>query len=233
MHLESSMMWSQVVPSADADLYHRAGFGRSAGLGRRPALLIIDVQYRTVGHERVPIADAMLEYPTACGDRGWAAIDRLVPVISAARAAAVPLVFPHVAPKTATTAGGYKGKSPTLASASAEAYEFVAEAAPQEGDVLIAKDHPSGFFGTALTTHLIERGIDTVLIAGCTTSGCVRATAVDAFSLGFKVGIIADAVYDRTDFVHQASLFDMGSKYADLLSAEQVAAYLGTLAEHA
>jgi maleamate amidohydrolase len=104
----------------------------------------------------------------------------------------------------------------------------VSEAAPLPDEVLIPKDHPSAFFGTPLVTHLIERGIDTVLLAGCTTSGCVRATAVDAFSLGFKVGVIHDAVYDRTDLVHHVSLFDLSSKYADLLSADEARDYLST-----
>lgn len=218
--------WASFVPAEDADLYHRAGFGRSAGLGVRPALLVIDVQYRTVGHERLPIDAAMNEYPTACGERGWTAIDRLSPVLSAARTSQTPVMFPFVAPKTAATAGGFKGKSPTLASTTLEAYDFVSEAAPLPDEVLIPKDHPSAFFGTALVTHLIERGVDTVLLAGCTTSGCVRATAVDAFSLGFKVGVIHDAVYDRTDLVHHVSLFDLGSKYADLLSADEALDYL-------
>lgn len=226
MSASSSSSWLGVVPSEDVDLYHRAGFGRSAGLGERPALLVIDVQYRTVGHHRVPIEQAMLEFPTASGDRGWAAVDRLGPVLTAARDAGLPVMFPHVAPKTTSTAGGYKGKSPTLASPTFEAYDFVSEAAPLPGEVLIPKDHPSAFFGTPLIAHLIERKIDTVLIAGCTTSGCVRASAVDAFSYGFKVGVIHDAVYDRTELVHAVSLFDLESKYADLLSAEDAARYL-------
>jgi maleamate amidohydrolase len=220
--------WASSVPAGDAELYHRAGFGRSAGLGLRPALLVIDVQYRTVGHERLPIEAAMNEYPTACGERGWSAIDQLSPVLSTARKYRTPVMFPHVAPKTTATAGGFRGKSPTLASSTLEAYDFVSEAAPLPDEVLIPKDHPSAFFGTPLVTHLIERGIDTVLLAGCTTSGCVRATAVDAFSLGFKVGVIHDAVYDRTDLVHHVSLFDLSSKYADLLSADEARDYLST-----
>ncbi|MDI2099139.1 isochorismatase family protein [Ruicaihuangia caeni] len=225
----SGHAWGATVPQEDVDLYERAGFGRTAGLGERPAILVIDVQYRTVGHRRVPIEEAMKEYPTAAGDRGWRAIDSIVATLPVAREAGVPIFFPHVAPKTETTAGGFKGKSPTLASPNAEAYEFVAEAAPQGGDIPIAKDHPSSFFATPLVTHLIERRIDTVLLAGCTTSGCVRASAVDAFSYGFKVGVLQDAVYDRTDTVHNTSLFDMGSKYADLLDESAALAYLNSL----
>lgn len=226
MRSDPSAVWSRTVPSDTVQLYHRAGFGHKAGLGIRPALAVIDVQYRTVGHNRVPIDQAMLEYPTACGDRGWVAIDRIAVILQAARRSGIPVIFPYVAPKTSSTAGGFKGKSPTLASPEPEAYEFVVDVSPRRDDVLIPKDQPSAFFGTSLITHLVEMNIDTLLLTGCTTSGCVRATAVDAFSFGFKVGVVHDAVYDRTDVVHDVALFDLSSKYADLLSSQEAADYL-------
>jgi nicotinamidase-related amidase len=212
--------WSPVVSTDDEELYRAAGFGHTAGLGQRLALLVIDVQYRTVGHHRVPIVEAMNEYPTACGERGWNAVDRIARLLSSARANDIPVLFPHVAPKTDTTAGGFRLKSPTLASPDAAAYEFVAEAAPLPGERLIPKDHPSAFFGTGLVTSLVQLGVDTVILTGCTTSGCVRASAVDAFSFGFRVGVVAGAVYDRTETVHAVSLFDLQSKYADVISTE-------------
>ena len=218
------------VTSADVELYRAAGFGRTAGLGRRPALLVIDVQYRTTGRRRVPIAEAMAEYPTACGDRGWTAVDRIAELLAGARAGGVPVLFAHVAPKTETTTGGFRLKTPSLASSDASAYDFVAEAAPLPGEPLIAKDHPSAFFATSLTTHLVSLGIDTLILTGATTSGCVRASAVDAFSLGFRVGVVADAVFDRLDLVHEASLFDISSKYGDLLDTDATTEYFKELA---
>jgi nicotinamidase-related amidase len=229
----STPPWYPTISPADEELYAAAGFGHVAGLGSRPALLVIDVQYRTVGHERVPIEQAMLEYPTATGNRGWDAVDNVAILLAAARSAGVPVLFPHVAPKTAMTAGGFRAKSPTLASPDLTAYKFVAEAAPIDGEYLVPKDHPSAFFGTGLITTLVQLGIDTVLLAGCTTSGCVRASAVDAFSFGFKVGVVGDAVYDRTDSAHQGSLFDLNSKYADVVSTDAAAAHLATLAARA
>jgi maleamate amidohydrolase len=224
----SASWWSPTIGVEEEELYAAAGFGRVAGLGARPALLVIDVQYRTVGHERVDIAGAMREYPTATGNRGWAAVDALTPVLAAARACGIPVLFPHVAPKTDTTPGGFRAKSPSLASPDLAAYEFVAEAAPLPGERLVPKDHPSAFFETGLVTTLVQLGVDTVLLAGCTTSGCVRASAVDAFSYGFRVGVIGDAVYDRTDSAHHASLFDLSSKYADVISsADAIAHFTG------
>lgn len=218
--------WFPTISPADEQLYAAAGFGRSAGFGTNVALLVIDVQYRTVGHARVPIGEAMAEYPTATGNRGWAAVDNISRLLAASRASEAPVLFPYVAPKTATTPGGFRGKSPSLASPDLAAYEFVAEAAPIEGERLVAKDQPSAFFGTNLVSSLVQLGIDTVLISGCTTSGCVRASAVDAFSFGFKVGVISDAVYDRTDSVHAASLFDLSSKYADVVDTTEAIAVI-------
>jgi maleamate amidohydrolase len=221
--------WSRSVDSADESLLAAAGFGATAGFGESPALLVIDVQYRTVGHRRVPIRSAMTEYPTACGDRGWRAVDEIAGLLTTARDAGVPVLFPHVAPKIHSTPGGFRGKSPTLASPQPAAYEFVAEAAPFPDEPKIPKDHPSAFFATSLTTHLVQLGIDTVLLTGCTTSGCVRASAVDAFSYGFKVGVVSDAVYDRTDLVHDVSLFDLAQKYADVVYAADAKSYLRSL----
>ncbi len=220
--------WSGVVPDEVGRRYAAAGFGRHAGYGSRPALLVIDVQYRTVGHDRVPIEDAMKEYPTACGDRGWAAVDRIARLQQTARSRRIPVLFPYVAPKSATTPGGFRAKSPTLASPDLAAYDFVLEAAPVAGEPIVAKDHPSAFFGTGLITHLVQLGVDTVILTGCTTSGCVRATAVDAFSHGFRVGVVSDAVYDRADIVHAVSLFDLASKYADVVDVDSADAYLST-----
>ena len=216
--------WPTAIGGQDEARYARAGFGRPGGLGARLAVLVIDVQYRTTGRARVPIDEAMREYPTACGDRAWAAVDRITGLLAAARSAGVPVLFPHVAPKDATTPGGYARKTPTLASPDLAAYDFVAEVAPRPGESLVPKDHPSAFFATGLTTRLVQAGVDSLLIAGATTSGCVRASAVDAFSYGFRVGVVADAVFDRVDAVHEVALFDLAAKYADLLSADEAVA---------
>jgi maleamate amidohydrolase len=191
--------WSRLVSEADVELYRRAGFAHTGGLGDRVALLVIDVQYRTVGHRRVPIEEAMNEYPTACGDRGWSAVDQIASILSAARAAKTPVIFPCVAPKTADTAGG---------------------------GLVLPKDHPSAFFATSLVAQLVDRGVNTLLLTGATTSGCVRCTAVDAFSYGFRTAVVAEAVYDRTDVAHQASLFDLNAKYADVIDAQQAIAHM-------
>lgn len=182
--------WNGVVDEFDIETYRLAGFGGAGTLGVSPALLIIDVQHMSLG-PRAPIREAIAaSYPTACGEIGWAAVDRIKTVLDAARERKIPVIYPHVAPRNEAHLGRYRDKVPTMGGIDAHGYEIVPELAPQEGDLLLPKMHPSAFAGTSLTSLLIERGIDTVLVTGCTTSGCVRATSTDAFSLNLRVAVI-------------------------------------------
>jgi nicotinamidase-related amidase len=106
-------------------------------------------------------------------------------------------------------------------------YEFVAEIAPREKDILVPKKHPSAFFGTPLVSYLINAGADSIIVTGCTTSGCVRGSVVDGFAYNFRVLLPHDAVYDRSRTSHAVNLFDMASKYADVTSTDEAIAILG------
>lgn len=218
--------WHGVISSDDEARYAAAGFGQPTGVGRRPALLIIDVQYRTVGTSPKPFFAAVEEFRTSCGDAGWSAVGHIATLLQAFRERDLPVLYPHVAPKVATDAGRLGGKVPAIMDVPQAGYAFVAEVAPREGDVVLPKKHPSAFFGTPLVSHLIDLGVDTLFVTGCTTSGCVRASAVDAFSYNFRVVIPHQAVYDRSLTVHRANLFDLAQKYADVVD---VAAALETL----
>lgn len=225
--------WNELFSQEELDIYDTAGFGRKSGIGKRPALLVIDIQYRTVGTRRVPIREAQREFPTACGERGWEAIDALQPVMRLFRARGWPVIYAYVAPKAKTDGGRLAQKVPTIMDIPPAGYEFVAELAPESSDILIPKKHPSAFFGTALTSHLVDLGVDTLVVGGCTTSGCVRASVVDAFSLNFRVLVPAECVYDRTPTPHLANLFDMAQKYADVMPARQAIAVLEALPDPA
>ena len=223
--------WRDAIPADELALYELAGFGAVSGLGQRPALLVIDVQYRTVGDEPLPIRESIArQYRTSCGQAGWDAVGNIRRVLAAARAAGAPVIYPHVAPKGKLDAGRTGEKIPSLMEVPDRGYAFVAETAPLDGDLLIPKRHPSAFFGTALVSYLIDLGVDTVLLTGCTTSGCVRATACDAFAYNFRCGVLEDCVYDRSPTSHAVNLFDISSKYADVMPADAAIAYLEGLA---
>ncbi len=210
--------WSGIITEEEERRYQAAGFGGAGSVGKRPALLIIDVQYRTVGTSPKPYWQAIEEYPTSCGEVGWRAVEAIQPLLAAFRARGFPVLYPHVAPKnTQTDAGRLGEKIPSIMGIDAQGYEFVDEVAPQPGDVLLPKKHPSAFFGTPLTSHLIDLGVDTLFVTGCTTSGCVRSSVTDAFAYNFKVVVPEECVYDRSPTSHAVNLWDMNAKYADVM----------------
>lgn len=218
--------WDNIISDEEQRAYRAAGFGRPSGLGKRPALLIIDVQYRTVGTTPKPFWESIREFPTSCGEVGWKAVGNIQKLLALFREKGWPVLYPHVAPKKATDGGRLAEKVPAIMNIPAHGYDFVKEVAPREGDVLLPKKHPSAFFGTALTSHLIDLQVDTLVVTGCTTSGCVRGSVVDAFSLNFKVAVPQDAVYDRSQVSHAVNLFDMSEKYADVSTTEELIASL-------
>lgn len=214
--------WEGVITADDLRRYELAGFGRPSGFGRHPALLVIDVQYRTLGHGRKPFDEAVGDYRTACGEVGWDAVARVARLIAGFRERQRPVLYPHVAPKQPYDAGTLGAKVPSIMDVPEQGYAMPPEVAPAAGEILLPKKHPSAFFGTPLASHLISLGVDTLVVTGCTTSGCVRATVADAFSYNLTVVVPHDAVYDRSDTVHKVNLFDMGQKYADVVDTDQV-----------
>jgi len=218
--------WAGIISDNERKAYRAAGFGRKTGLGQRPALMIIDVQYRTVGTKSAPFWESIKEFPTSCGEVGWKAVANISKLLAAFREKNWPVLYPHVSPKQTFDKGRLSDKVPAIMGIAANGYDFVAEVAPREGDILVPKKHPSAFFGTPLASYLVEQGADTVVVTGCTTSGCVRGSVVDAFAYNFRVAVPHDAVYDRSATSHAVNLFDMAEKYADVSDTDELLAAL-------
>lgn len=233
--MKSNEPWSTggagVIDQETLDRYALAGFGKPVGLGLRPALLIIDVQYRTVGTQRLAFEDAVQEFPTSCGEVAWDAVDNIKLLLGQFRSAGWPVLYPHVAPKHSYDSGRLGAKVPGIMNIPAHGYDFVEEVAPVDGDVLLPKRHPSAFFGTPLTSYLVDANVDSLVVTGCSTSGCVRSSVADAFSYNFRVSVPNDAVYDRSPVVHEVNLFDMAQKYADVTSTAQLLETLRSISE--
>ncbi|HCA86730.1 MAG TPA: hydrolase [Streptomyces sp.] len=191
-------------------------------LGRRPALLLIDCYQKVFGDRPRPLAEAIDEYPATCGTAGWDALPHLTALLEHARQVGVPVFH---------TTGDARLGSVTLRSRAPgrdgpAGYDFVAPLAPAEGETVIRKSRASAFFDTPLATRLRRLGIDTLLVAGETTSGCVRASAVDAYSHGFIVGVVEEATFDRSSLSHKVNLFDLHLKYASVLHVDRALNYL-------
>lgn len=200
--------------------YRERGYGERIGFGAKPAVLVIDM-IRAFTESESPLSSDLTPQ-----------IDAINALLPAARGAGAAVIHTTVAYDKAIEAGIWIRKVPTHKWLQ-EGTEWV-EADPRMSrepeDQWLVKKYASCFFGTDLASRLISTGVDTVLITGCTTSGCVRATAVDACSYGFRAIVVEQCVGDRAELPHLASLFDVDAKYGDVVSAEEAHAYLDGLA---
>jgi maleamate amidohydrolase len=205
----------------EVPFYRERGYGERIGFGARPALLSIDM-IRAFTESESPLSSDL--------SRQVDGINRLTPL---ARAAGASVIHTTVAYDSMIEAGIWIRKVPTHEWLK-EGTEWV-EADPRMDrapeDQWLVKKYASCFFGTDLASRLISTGVDTVLITGCTTSGCVRATAVDACSYGLRAMVIEECVGDRAELPHLASLFDIDAKYGDVVSAAEASDYLSGLAQ--
>ena len=198
---------------SDTDVYRQQGFGQVIRRGSRPALLVVD------------FVNGFLDPAIFGGGNIVDAANRTQPLLAAARANGVPIVFTRIVyAEDGSDAGVWCEKAPRLkmlteSSTASQVADFLA---PRSGELIVRKTQASAFFGTDLSSYLTYKGIDSVVIAGCTTSGCVRATVVDAISYNFRPVVVAECVGDRAKGPHEANLFDIGQKYADLLDVKEV-----------
>ncbi len=218
--------WDAYLTDRDRIVFPRSGHGRRGGLGERPALVVVDVTYGFVGDRPEPILDSIERWPLSAGEDGWRAVDHIRTLLDAARERGVPVAY--TAPVEGPRSGRWADKNSRRADSErpAERNTILPAIAPREGDIVIRKDKPSGFFGTPLASRLIELGVDSLLVTGGTTSGCVRATVVDAFSFGYRVAVVEEGVFDRGQASHALGLFDMQQKYADVVSLDEALRYV-------
>ena len=197
----------------DLDVYEKQNFGNLSGIGARPALLIVD------------FVNGFADPEQFGGGNIQDAIDKTVGLLAFARTENLPVATTRVVyADDGSDNGVFCIKAPGLKGLTehASASQIVDELAPIDGEYVVRKLQPSGFFGTNLAAWYINKGVDTVLVTGCTTSGCVRASVIDALSYNFKTVVVTDCVGDRAIGPHEANLFDMGQKYADLMTADEV-----------
>jgi nicotinamidase-related amidase len=224
-------IWDKYLTERDKQHLVASGWGDRPpkGLGVNPAIIVVDDYYAALGTVREPILESVKTWPASCGLEGWEAIDRTVELLDAARQAAVPVAYVHgiIEPE-----GPWQPRRGSFLSMSPEqqavAYQIVKEVEPQPGDLVLPKPSASAFAGTPLAYHLNQLGIDTLLVVGETTSGCVRATVLDGAAYRYKIGVVEECCFDRTEAAHAVNLFDMHHKYADVISLASAVSYLLT-----
>ena len=203
-------------------IYEHAQLGHTLGFGKKPALIVVDFQLGFTVPEQSPLAGNL--------DAEVAATNEL---IAAARKKDIPVIFTVVGydPHRQDDAGLWPEKAPSLRmlTIGSDLVKLDPRLDQEPGDLVITKKYASGFFGTYLASTLTMQSVDTAIVTGCTTSGCVRATVMDALANGFRPIVPIECVGDRAQEPHQANLFDIGAKYGDVMPLEEVLAYLEQL----
>jgi nicotinamidase-related amidase len=200
-------------------------------------LLLIDLYRWVFGDRPQPLLDAIEEWPASCGLAGWEALPAIQRLLALSRELGLPVI--HMtgldnagmpgwseARHGGLGRGGVANTSRVPAERRKHRYDIIDEVAPIEGEVVLRKTTPSAFNGTPLVHHLVSMGVDTLIVAGESTSGCVRASVVDGCSYRFRVIVVEECVFDRHQATHAINLFDMHTKYADVLPLSEVEAHL-------
>ena len=206
---------------SDEEFFKERGFGLRIGFGERPALIVIDMLKAFTDPDRMLGANLDSE------------IEAMKPLIDVAHERRIPIIFSTVIYEDADLkdAGiwALKQKGVVTLKKGTDGVEIDDRLDFGERDTLLVKKYASCFYGTDLVSRLVAHKIDTLIITGCTTSGCVRATAVDACQSGFRPMVVREAVGDRSDAAHRQSLFDLDAKYADVVGRDKALSYLKTV----
>ena len=235
----SQRVWDAFLTAQDkASLRERPHL--NYGFGERPALILVDLYRRVFGDRPLPLIESMKEWPLSCGMAAWDAIPHIQGLLESARRARIPIVHVTFLNGSGVEAWWDQGRlrdrktyageiaDPAVADRVRRGGDIIDEVAPRDGEAVILKSSPSAFWGTPLVAHLRANQIDTTIIAGESTSGCVRATVVDARTNRFNVVVAEECVFDRHQACHAINLFDMHQKYADVLPVSEIFEHLET-----
>ena len=231
-------VWDDMLTVRDKEVFSISGYGKRAGLGQRPAVLVIDVNYNFVGDKPEPILDSIKRFRNSCGAEGWEGVRRIGELLAECRKKHLPTFYTtgHDDRTNAVAFGRWQAKNSRSTEDMTDTWEkgndIVEEIAPRAGEIVVRKQKPSAFFGTPLMSMLNEVHVDSVLVAGTTTSGCVRASVIDAFSYNLKVSVVEECVFDRGQASHKINLFDMAMKYADVISLQETLEYVRSLPDN-
>ena len=218
--------WEAIFPEADRDLLKKGAFAAEQSFGKRPAFLIVDVNRAFLGSQPKPVLESVEEYNSSCGESGWTALQHIQKLLAACRVKKVPPIFTTNDPEATRFTWGPTKSPGTL---DAKGMEIVEEIKPLLSEFVIRKTKASAFFGTPLISALHNLKVDCLLVAGTSTSGCLRASVVDAFSYKFPCFVVEECAFDRFELSHLVNLWDMNAKYADVITIDEALKYVTSL----
>ena len=232
-------IWDKYLPPSDREIIELAGYSQRMGFGDRPALIVVDVNYNFTGDKPEPIKQSISRWPNSCGEVAWRALPHINRLLRACHRRGLPSFFTTDGFRSdGWNAGSWLWKTGRISEERGSAQRSNLDGSDihrdlerEPSDILIRKLKPSAFNGTSLRQLLSLLKVDTLVVCGTTTSGCVRATAIDAFSDNIRVIVPEEACFDRIEASHAVSLFDMNAKYADVVSTDEVVAHLEQVPE--
>ena len=235
----AEQIWDKFLTERDKQVFAAAGYGALSGYGKKPALIVIDVNYNFCGDKREPILDSIKRYRNSCGEDAWDALPVIGKLIEKFRTKGMPVIYSTGEGRAdGWDRGGWDWKNkrgredvapPVTRESNRDGNDIVDDIAPGPKDIVVRKGKPSAFYGTQLMGFINDLGADSLIVTGTTTSGCVRATVLDAFSLNLRTTIAADGCFDRSQASHAINLCDMNAKYSDVVTADDVLAYIDEL----
>lgn len=217
--------WKDIVDEKTLDIYKY--YQREAYIGPKPALLVIDLYNLAYEGGPKPVHELVQEFPSSCGEHAWNALEDTQELIALARMNNFPIIYCTRQRDQSVSINSTHRSNPTVSSDTSTAYEIKKELEPQPEDLVIYKGRASIFFGTPLIAYLNQLDVGSLIICGQSTSGCVRASVVDAYSYGYHSVVVEECCFDRSMLSHKVSLFDLHHKYADVMHFDEVKSLLG------
>jgi nicotinamidase-related amidase len=214
--------WQTYLPDEDRKIYDKAGYSEKQPFGKKPALLIIDVVLSWTGTKPMDIFEAIDEYKSSCGRAAWESLPKIKELLDTAREVGINVTFIKGNPVNKYFVGSSSKRALTkdeiFQTFGAPIHPMVQ---PLDTEYVCEKTRASAFFGTPLATYLHKEGIDCLLVSGCTTSGCVRSSALDAWNHGFPVFVVEECVFDRSRHSHLTALYELNAKFATVITLEE------------
>jgi maleamate amidohydrolase len=232
----SEPIWNKFLTERDKAVFGTSGYGARGGFGKRPALVVIDVNWAFCGDRPEPILESIKRWRNSCGEDAWVALPYIRALIDKSHEKGIPVIYTTgVRRDDNWDSGSWLWKNSrgnedrqTIAS-NLDGNEIVTPIAPGPQDIVVLKQKPSGFFGSNMASYLTLLGCDSLIVTGTTTSGCVRATVLDGFSLNYRIALAEEGCFDRSQASHAINLCDMNAKYADVVKTDEVLAFFDTL----
>jgi nicotinamidase-related amidase len=227
-------IWDKFLTPRDYEVMKQAGYGLRQGFGARPAILVIDVNYAFCGDRREPVLESIKRWRQSGGEAAWDALPVISSVLETARSRDLPIIYTTGIRRSDNwDAGSWAWKngrsSEKPGSTNLNGNQIMPQIAPQDRDLIIEKQKPSCFHGTNLIDYLTLLKCDSLIVMGTATSGCVRATVIDAFSHNFRVTLAEDACFERSEASHAISLHDLNAKYADVIESAEIIEFINGL----